>query len=82
MSAVADVVVVGVASVQGRAHDVMPGWFVLDQHLKVRAGEVRLHEEASVPPHPVVDMFSAALGDETTINHRNNRALPIHPECY
>lgn len=45
------------------ADHIVPGWFVLDQHIEVSAGETRLHEEALGPLHPVVDTFSAAVRD-------------------
>ncbi|MFC5286366.1 NADPH-dependent FMN reductase [Actinokineospora guangxiensis] len=43
------------------AHHVVPGWFVLDRHIRTEGGAVVLAEEAERPLREVVAGFSAAL---------------------
>ncbi|GLZ41420.1 NADPH-dependent FMN reductase [Actinokineospora sp. NBRC 105648] len=43
------------------AHHIVPGWFVLDQHIEVTPTGVVLHPDAEAPLLSVVDTFAGVL---------------------
>jgi len=52
------------------AHHVMPGWFVLDRHLEPSADDpfdVTVRSESAGPLYEVVDAFSTALRDRSSL---------------
>lgn len=40
---------------------IVSGWFVLDQHIEVLAGDIRLDQRAAAELYPLVDAFSSAV---------------------
>jgi FMN reductase len=40
---------------------IVPGWFVLDQHIEVFAGDIRVEPATAAQLYPLVDGFSSAV---------------------
>lgn len=53
-----------VLSALGASH-IVPGWFVLDQHIELQSDGARLDPEAAASVHGVVDTFGAVLRPAT-----------------